>query len=356
MAKPKPLKIPGLKHPIIQAPMFHYSGHRLVVAASRQGILGSLSNLPGPMLQNSLEIIQRELTVKQPFAVNIFLLPEALTRDQPALPMPVQQVLAKYRQKLGLDVNVNATQQDSYKESVEEQVELLIQHKAPVVIFTFGLPSKEMVHDLRQKGGCYLIASATTIEEAIAVQESGCDAVVLQGMEAGGHRTSISLPKSYGQIGLFSLLAKAKSHLSIPYIAAGGIVTHQAIQSCLQMGASACSLGSIFLLANECSTPVSHRHALANAWTDPAAQTVLSRCFTGRPARMLVNAFYNDMSQAVGGDESKIPWNFWARDIFGASAKSDKAESFVLWSGQSHAGKYLYLHLLLCVCLANNSP
>ena len=349
MAKPKPLKIPGLKYPIIQAPMFHYSGHRLVVAASRTGILGSLSHLPGPKLKESLEIIKRELTLKQPFAANIFLLPEALSRDQLALPVPVQQVLTKYRQKLGLDVNSPQPQQDSYKESVEEQVELLIQHKVPVVIFTFGLPSKEIVQDLRRKGGCYLIASATTIEEAIAAQEIGCDAVVLQGIEAGGHRTSISLPKSYGQIGLFSLLTKAKSHLSIPYIAAGGIVTHQAIKSSLQMGASACSLGSIFLLANECSTPVSHRHALANAWRDPAAQTVLSRCFTGRPARMLVNDFYNDVSEAVGGDERKIPWNFWARDIFGASAKSDKAESFVLWSGQSHAGKSLYLSVSVSV-------
>lgn len=318
--------------------MFHYSGPRLVVAASKSGILGSLSHQSSVKLGESLSHISKELTSNEPYAVNIFLLPKALTEAQARVPASVEKVLEGYRNRLGLQVNVKAPEHDSYKESVEEQVELCIENKVPVLVFTFGLPSKEMVKDLHEKGKCFLIASATTIEEAMAAEECGCDAVVLQGVEAGGHRTSISLPNSYGQIGLFSLLAKAKNHLSIPYIAAGGLVSHEAIKSCLQMGASACSLGSIFLLANECSTPLSHRTALAKAWSDPTAQTVLTRCYTGRPARMLVNQFYRDISNAVGGDENKIPWNFWARDIFGAAARSNQSDLYVLWSGQSHAG------------------
>ncbi|KAJ3343087.1 hypothetical protein HDU91_000449, partial [Kappamyces sp. JEL0680] len=319
------------------APMFGYSGHQLVAACCEQGMLGSLAHHPPEQLE--LEIVAIRRQTQKPFAVNLFLLPPALSQNQPGVPASVSHVLQDFRRELQMDLSTPkpGPSHPSAQQEFNDQIDILVKHKVACVIFTFGIPDRVVV-DRLHASGMYLIGSATTIDEALAYQHAGMDAVVLQGIEAGGHRTTPSLPHSYGQHGLLSLLTLAKSRLAIPYIAAGGLVSFQSIKACLDLGASACSLGSAFLLASECKTPPSHRSALVQASLDPRGpQTVLSRAYTGRPARMLPNRFYTAVTKALDGNETLLPWNYNARDIFGAATAQDRHDLFIVWSGQSGA-------------------
>lgn len=204
----------------------------------------------------------------------------------------------------------------------------------PVVIFTFGVPGRHIVQRLTQ-AGCVLLGSATSAKEAVALEESGVHAVICQGTEAGGHRTSAMLPES-GDLGLMSLVPLVKAHTSLPVIAAGGIVNATQIRAAMAAGADGVSMGTIFLTSKECSTPQSHRDHIFNL--DRDAKTVVTRIFTGRPARMLENRFYKEMSaiwQELPASERDLPWDFYCRDIFGTAARSNRPDLFILWGGQS---------------------
>jgi nitronate monooxygenase len=319
------------KFPWIQAPMYHYTGPELVIACSKAGILGSLSVQEPQRMKKSLESIKQS-KIEQ-YACNLFVIPDHLSQNQPPIPHTVVEKLHEFRKELGLPLEpVMPT--DSYKQELEEQLDLIVQFKVPFVILTFGLLDQAVCKGLQQKG-IKLIGSATSVKEAVECQERGMDAVILQGVEAGGHRTSIHLPL-YGSTGLLTLLSLAKKEIKIPIIAAGGISSGQQIKAAMNAGADGVSIGSLFLTASECNTPKSHRQLLRN--TTAETETVLTRLFTGRPARMIPNRFYNEMKKTVDqipGGEDSLPWNFYARDIFGKAAKLDNPELYINWGGQA---------------------
>ncbi|KAJ3272798.1 hypothetical protein HDV01_005226 [Terramyces sp. JEL0728] len=311
--------------------MFNYSGWKLVAATSNAGMLGVLAPEEPARMKESIRSIKSQTS--KPFGVNIFILPEHLIKNQPAVPNSIAQKLNEYRKELGLPLDPPAPTANSYKQQVLEQLQIAIDEKVSAVVFTFGIPTNDIVDKLCAVG-IKILGSATTIHEAVELEKAGVDAVILQGVEAGGHRTSCNLPE-YGQVGLFTLVQLAKKQLKIPLVAAGGITTGSAIKLALQAGADGVSIGSLFLTSAECSTPDAHRKAIYNA--TPESSTVLTRIFTGRPARMLPNRFYNEMSALwnLNGHVESIPWNFYARDIFGRATKNNNPDLFIVWADQA---------------------
>jgi nitronate monooxygenase len=327
-------KLLKTKLPWIQAPMYHYSGPELAIACSKAGILGSLSVQIPERMKKSLEVIHQAKL--DSYACNLFLIPPHLSENQPEIHPLVKEKLFSFRRELGLDLEPKHAS-DSYRQEFDEQCQLIEQYQVPIVIFTFGLPDKGLIAEWKRKG-IVLIASATSVAEAVEAEEHGMDAVIVQGFEAGGHRTSSRLPQ-YGTVGLITLVELAKKQVSIPIIAAGGLVSGQQIRSVMALGAQGVSIGTLFLTASECNTPHSHRKLLHDA--SPETETVLTRLFTGRPARMIPNRFYHEMKEVVDripGGEASIPWNFYARDIFGKAARLERPDLFINWGGQAAGG------------------
>lgn len=304
----------------------------MVAACSQNGILGCLATEEPQRMRQSLEYITANTT--NPFAVNLFLVPDCLFENQPPVPLSIRNKLNEFRRELQIPVDPPLRDVDSYKQEVEAQIELIKEFGVKVVIFTFGIPSKAIVDELHQNG-VQLIGSATTVKEAMLCQIAGLDGVVLQGSEAGGHRTSPILPE-YGDHDLDTLITAAKKEVTIPLIAAGGIMDKRAIENVIALGATAVSIGTLFLGAEECSTPTSHRDLLYK--TTSETKTVMTRIYTGRPARMIPNRFFNEISKLVEQlpeKEREIPWNFYARDIFGKSARTNNPDLYVTWSGKT---------------------
>eukprot|EP00842_Homolaphlyctis_polyrhiza_P000182 jgi/Hompol1/1164/HPOL_002656-RA len=230
-----------------------------------------------------------------------------ITKLGPPLHPSIRTLLNGYRSELGIPLDPPAPTIDSYAYDTQRQIELAKEYKVPCMIFTFGLPSAQVVDDLK-RSGMVLVGSATTVEEARAAQNAGMDAVVVQGVEAGGHRTSLQLPQ-FGDVGIQSLLPLVRSAVSIPAIAAGGVVSGKQAGLLIAAGADAVSIGTRFLTSTECSTPQSHRDLIHAATFE--SKTVLTRCYTGRPARMIPNRFYYEMQAVLaklpGGEQENIP-------------------------------------------------
>jgi nitronate monooxygenase len=311
--------------------MYHYSGADLAISCSKAGILGSLSVQQPKYMKKSLELI-KESKIKE-YACNLFIIPLRLSQNQPKVHPKVVEKLHEFRRELGIPLDpVQPT--DSYKQELEQQLELMLEYRVPYIIFTFGLPDTSTIKTFKQKG-IKLIGSATSVKEAIECQEKGMDAVIVQGVEAGGHRTSMHLP-SFGTTGILTLLPLVKKELKIPVIAAGGITSGQQIQAIMKVGADGVSMGSLFLTASECNTPDSHRQLIQN--TTSQTETVLTRLFTGRPARMIPNRYFTEMKKVIDeipGGEDSIPWNLYARDIFGKAAKMNRPDLYINWGGQA---------------------
>lgn len=323
------LKLLKTELPFLQAPMYHYSRAQLVVQVSNASALGCLAQESTPHLKQSIDYIQTN--TKKPFAVNLFLLPNIFAPS--GLIVPVKNKLNAYREAMGLaiDTSTNASKPNVPSIDINEQIDIICEKKVPIVIFTFGIPDPSMVLKLKSNG-TVLIGSVTTVHEALLYENAGMDAVIVQGSEAGGHRTSAILPE-YGDIGLLSLISLVKEHVSIPIVAAGGIINARQIKAALEAGAEGVSMGTLFLTASECSTPAAHRDQIRNIKTTD--KTVLTRIYTGRPARMLPNKFYREMSAIwkSNGGEDAIPFDFYARDIFGAAARKNDDKMFILWAG-----------------------
>lgn len=312
--------------------MYHYSTPELAAGVSNAGCLGALAPQNPKHLRES--IIKVQQLTSNPFACNVFLFPPQLTSNQPKLPDPIRCLLNSYRRELGIPIDPTGPLHTQFDDSML-QLDVINDLKVPVIIFTFGIPSTSLIDKIRlENPDCVLVGSATSVEESISIANAGLDAVIIQGVEAGGHRTSSSLP-SYGMIGLNALIPLVKQKVSIPVFAAGGITNQLQIKSALGLGANGVSIGTLFLTCTECKTPPRHRAWLTSEGTK---ETVVTRLFTGRPARMFKNRFYNEMQACVDRHAIKdceIPWNLYARDVFAAASKQNRDDLFIIWAGQS---------------------
>jgi nitronate monooxygenase len=315
-------------HPIVQAPMAGgVSVPKLAAAVCEAGGLGFLA--AGYKTADGMyeEIKQLRSLTGRPFGVNLFM-PQPEYADPAAIDVYAHQLAGEaswYEAELG---DPDSGRDDGY----ETKLAVLRDNPVPVVSFHFGTPSREVV-DALHRVGTFVLVTATTPDEAQAVERAGADAVIAQGVEAGGHQgTHRDLPETDGAgIGLLSLVAQIRETVSIPIIAAGGIMRGGQIAAVLAAGASAAQLGTAFLATAESGANTLHKQAL----THPLfVRTELTRAFSGRPARGLVNRFLREHGPYAPAAYPEI--HHLTSPLRKAAAKAGDAQGMALWAGQGH--------------------
>ncbi|GAP47754.1 nitronate monooxygenase [Streptomyces azureus] len=315
-------------HPIVQAPMAGgVSVPKLAAAVCEAGGLGFLAagyKTADGMYQ---EIKQLRSLTGRPFGVNLFM-PQPEYADPAAIDVYAHQLAGEaswYEAELG---DPDSGRDDGY----ETKLAVLRDNPVPVVSFHFGTPSREVV-DALHRVGTFVLVTATTPDEARAVERAGADAVIAQGVEAGGHQgTHRDIPETDGSgIGLLSLVAQIRETVSIPIIAAGGIMRGGQIAAVLAAGASAAQLGTAFLATAESGANALHKQALTNPLF---VRTELTRAFSGRPARGLVNRFLREHGPYAPAAYPEI--HHLTSPLRKAAAKAGDAQGMALWAGQGH--------------------
>ena len=318
----------GLQAPLIQAPMAGVQNHRLAAAVCEAGGLGSLpaAMLSPEALTTELQALTR--ATSRAFNVNFFC-------HTPPVPDAAQdatwrQLLAPYYAELGLDLAAlpSAPARAPFNHAMADVLEVF---KPAVVSFHFGLPAPDLLSRVKSWGSLVL-SSATTVSEAQWLEAHGADAVIAQGLEAGGHRGMFLSDDLDQQRGLSNLLPKILATVSIPMIAAGGLATAQDLANVRQMGASGAQVGSAYLCCNESTTSDLHRKALLAA---DAPETALTRLFTGRPARGLMNRLMRELGPLNPGAPAFPLATAALAPLRAAAEMRQQADFTPLWAGEN---------------------
>jgi nitronate monooxygenase len=321
----------GIALPVIQAPMAGAQGSALAIAVSNAGGLGSL-----PCAMLAPDALRKELAAikagtDKPFNVNFF----AHTQPQPdaAGEARWRQALSPYYQEFGIDPATIPAGPGRLPFGTEA-ADILDEFRPPVVSFHFGLPSEDLLARVRATGA-KVISSATTVEEALWLQERGVDAIIAQGLEAGGHRGIFLSDDLTTQVGTFALLRQVAREVKVPVIAAGGIADAEGVAAALALGASAVQVGTAYLLCPESTIGPAYRAALAS----PAARhTAVTNIFTGRPARGIVNRAIRELGP-INEQVPAFPLATSAIAPLRAKAESQGSGEFTsLWCGQNPTG------------------
>jgi nitronate monooxygenase len=317
----------GLKGPLVLAPMAGGAGTpELVAAVSNAGALGSFGGAYLDPVKLKEAIRQIKKLTHRPFAVNLFApLPEpTLTSGQVQAAMAATK---SYRQELGIP---DPMVKPPFSPKFEEQFAVVLDERPAVFSFTLGTLEARFMDECHKRS-ILTIGTATTLDEALALQESGVNAVVGQGAEAGAHRGTFSADQEDLFIGLAALIPMLAGKLRIPVIAAGGIMNGQGIAAALVLGAQAAQLGTAFLACDESGVSTTHRKALL----DPQRRvTRHTRAFSGRWARGLENRFMVEMASKI---ESILPFpaqNTFTQDIRKKAAELGLPDYLSLWAGQ----------------------
>lgn len=322
----------GIEHPLIQAPMAGAQGSAMAIAVSNAGALGSL---PAAML--TPEGLQKELAAvragtDKPCNVNFFCHTPP-TPDE-ARETAWRQALAPYFAEWGINPLLVPAGPGRTPFS-DAMCDAMAAFRPPVVSFHFGLPPPALLQRVRA-WGAKVLASATTVDEGLWLQARGVDAVIAQGLEAGGHRGHFLSPDLSRQQGLFALLPQLVRALRVPVIAAGGIADAEGIQAALALGAAGVQIGTAYLLCHEATTTPPHRAALANPGL--ARHTALTHLFTGRPARGIVNRLMRELGP-MGSVPPEFPLATAAIAPLRTQAEAAGSGDFSpLWSGQNASG------------------
>ncbi|WP_420144912.1 NAD(P)H-dependent flavin oxidoreductase [Sphingobium sp.] len=279
------LNMLGMAYPIIQAPMAGISTPEMAAAVSEAGGLGSIgvgaTNTDGARAMIDAVRAQTD----RPFNVNLFV--HAPARQQPEVERRWIDALAPLFTRYGAKPPKALREIYGSFAQDDAMLAMLVETRPSVVSFHFGLPDVDRITALKG-AGCMLIATATNLDEALTAKHAGIDAVVAQGIEAGGHRGMFDpdAPDEALDMATLTRLLVAKSGL--PVIAAGGIMDGRRIRASLDIGAAAAQLGTAFIACPESSADDAYRAAL---FSSAAHDTVLTRAISGRPARCLANAF-----------------------------------------------------------------
>lgn len=278
----------GLRLPLIQAPMAGVSDVRLASAVCQ---LGGLGSLPCAFLNNEQTTEQvRQLRAESdaPFNLNFFC-HQAPTPDE-AVQQRWRQALAPFYDVWGVDPS-GAAAGPARRSFSAEQAELVAELKPAVVSFHFGLPAPDLLEQVKA-AGALVLSSANTLAEGQWLAEHGADAVIAQGIEAGGHRAMFLGSSLDDQPPAMELLAQLLDAIDVPVIAAGGIGDRASVKAALDAGAAAVQIGTAFMLCPECNTSEVHRQALRDA---PGRGTVVTNTYSGRPARSIVTALTDEL-------------------------------------------------------------
>lgn len=318
-------------HPLIQAPMAGAQDWRLAAAVCAAGGLGSV---PAGMLDASgleQQLAQLSAATNAPWNVNFF------CHDSPA-PNPEGEqrwidTLRPYYDKFDADPSA-IPEGPSRKPFDADCADVLARFPPPVVSFHYGLPEPSLLDRVKATGATVL-SSATTVDEALWLEAQGADAVIAQGLEAGGHRGHFLSDDLSLQQGTFSLLPQIANAVSIPVIAAGGIASPAGVRAAMALGATAVQVGTAYLLCPEATTKPVHREWLNS---DRARHTALTTAFSGRPARGMVNRLMHEL----GCFPDSAPAFPLAGNAIGPLRAAAEAQGCgdcsPLWAGQNASG------------------
>ena len=321
----------GIELPIVQAPMAGVQGSALAVAVSNAGGLGSL-----PCAMLSLDALRAELAAikaqtDRPFNVNFFChTPAAPNEEREAA---WRAALAPYYKEYGIDPAAIPAGPGRAPFSAEAAA-VLEEFRPPVVSFHFGLPAPELLARVRACNA-RVLCTATTVAEARWLAAQGVDAIIAQGLEAGGHRGNFLSDDMSTQVGTLALLPQIVREVNIPVIAAGGIADAQGVAAAMALGAAGVQVGTAYLLCPEASTSALHRAALKS---EAIRHTALTNLFTGRPARGIVNRIIRELGPMSAATPA-FPLAASAIAPLRSRAEAEGSGGFSpLWAGQNATG------------------
>jgi nitronate monooxygenase len=320
----------GIEYPIIQGPLGGLSTQRLTATVSNFGALGSFGALGwAPSAINEVIAEIRTLTAK-PFAMNLWVSTEdegAHTSGSEAFARSLR-FLAGHIQAVGGTLPA-FTPYAPIK--FEDQARVLLDAKVPAFSFIYGIPAKEILDECRAQG-ILTIGAATTVDEAVVLEQVGVDVIAASGFEAGGHRGSFLRPAEESLTGTFSLVPQVADAVSVPVVAAGGIGDARGIVAAFALGAEGVQIGSAFLACEESGASAHHRNALLSNKT---LRTGLTRGFTGRLARGIHNQLLEELNRP---EVEILPYPLQralVRHLSIPAEKAAKSEFLPLWAGQS---------------------
>ncbi|MBI3703658.1 MAG: nitronate monooxygenase [Rhizobiales bacterium] len=318
----------GIEHPIVQAPMAGAMDTDLAIAVAQAGALASL---PVGMLDEAkmrAQVASFRAATEKPLNLNFFAhKPPTLNN---AREHAWRERLKPYYAEFGIDpaAPVPTTNRTPFNAEFCAAVEEL---KPAVVSFHYGLPDAALVARVKA-AGCKIMSSATTVAEARWLEANGCDAVIAQGYEAGGHRGMFLTDNLATQVGSFALIPQIADAVRLPVIAAGGIGDARGIAAALALGAAAVQIGTAFLFCPEAKILPPHRAALKSAQDDG---TLLTNVMTGRPARGLINRVMRELGP-ISEVAPEFPLAGGALAPLHAKAQAQGSGDFsAMWTGQA---------------------
>jgi len=312
--------------PIIQAPMAGgATTPELVAAVSNAGGLGSLG--AGYMTADDIKTTIKKIKAltNKPFAVNLFIPEKHFATDEQI--EQARKIVQASCQELNFNVN---SIKPPYAPPFEEQMKVIVEEKVPVLSFTFGIPSKDWI-EICKKNGIILIGTATTLAEAKLLEEKGIDAIAAQGSEAGGHRGTFLGEAEKALNTISSLIPLFVEHTRIPIIASGGIMDAKGIATALTSGASAVQMGTAFLCCTESGIHPLFKKLLLNTSHD---NTTLTRAFSGKPARGIINKFITRMQSHENNILDYPIQNTLTNAMRKEAAKQNNTDFMSMWAGQ----------------------
>ena len=320
----------GLEYPIVQGPLGGLSSQRLTAAVSNFGGLGSfgaLSKTPPEIRDVIAEI--RSLT-SRPFAVNLWVSMEddgARSSDETAFNRSLVPLMGDLA-----ELGVSRPAYRPYSPlRFEDQARVLLESNVPVFSFVFGIPPREILEECRARG-IFTVGTATTPEEAVALEQAGVDAIVASGFEGGGHRGSFLRSAEDSLTGTISLVPRIVDLVDVPVIAAGGIADGRGIVAALALGADGVQMGTVFLVCEESGASPLHKKALLG---EQSGHTSLTRGFTGRLARGIHNRLLEQLNQS-GAEILPYPLQrALVRNVATAAEAAGRPDLVPLWAGQS---------------------
>jgi nitronate monooxygenase len=320
----------GLRWPIVQAPMAGVQGSRLAAAVFQAGGLGSL---PAAML--TPDALRTELTQLRDDGVttyNLNFFCHAAREADPAQHAAWCAALAPTAKRMGVPMADVLSARGASREPFGAAALACVEDFKPrVVSFHFGLPSAPLLTRVKATGA-QVWSSATTVDEALWLQAHGCDVIIAQGWEAGGHRGMFLSDDLSQQLSTMALLPMVVDAVKLPVVAAGGIADARGVAAAMALGASGVQVGTAFLLAPEATTSAVHRAALQSP---QAVHTALTNVYTGRPARGIVNGLMRDLG-CLNADAPDFPHAGAAVSVLRARAEAQgQGDCSPLWSGQA---------------------
>ena len=319
----------GLRYPIIQGPLGGLSSQRLTAAVSNYGGLGSFG--AHGLKPEAIRKVIREIKglTPKPFAMNLWVSMEdegALTSTEDAFHRSLAP-LAKHIESVG---GAKPSYRPYEPIRFEDQVQILLDEGVSAFSFIYGIPSKQILDEFRRQGVA-LIGTATTVDEAIALELAGVDVIAASGFEAGGHRGSFLQPPEDSLMGTMALVPQVVDAVRLPVVAAGGIGDARGIVAAFALGAEGVQMGTAFLVCEESGATTLHRKSLLSG----QAKTALTRGFTGRLARGIKNRLLDELNQK---DVEILPYPLQralVRHLSISAEKAGRPEFLPLWAGQS---------------------